>query len=76
MMPPHHPQLTESPRCPDVSEKSNARAALDARLPMLGEGRCMCGGRGPTDGELAVDAEGDEIGEAAAAPTGLPQSMQ
>jgi|GEM_PF-5558581 hypothetical protein len=76
MMPPHHPQLTVSPLCPGVSEKSSARAALDARLPMLGEGRCMCGGRGPTDGVLSAEAVDDEIGEAAAAPTGFPQSMQ
>jgi hypothetical protein len=51
-------------------EKSRARAAFDARLPMLGEGRCMCGGRGPTDGPGGEDAA------AAAAPTGFPQSMQ
>jgi len=56
--------------------KSSARAALDARLPTLGEGRCKCGGRGPTGGGLAADAAGDEIDEAAAAPTGFPQSMQ
>lgn len=36
----------------------------------------MCGGRGPTDGALDGEAVGDEIGEAAAAPTGFPQSMQ
>lgn len=76
MMPPHHPQLTASPLCPGVREKSSARAALDARLPMLGEGRCRCGGRGPTGGELASETVEDEIGEAAAAPTGFPQSMQ
>jgi hypothetical protein len=54
-----------------------ARAALDARLPMLGDGRCRCGGRGPTDGtETGGSDADDEDADAAAAPTGFPQSMQ
>jgi hypothetical protein len=83
MMLPHHPQLTVSPPGTVVCRaggNSSARAAFDARLPMLGEGRCMCGGRAPTAGpsgvETTVGAVGDEVAGAAAASTGFPQSMQ
>jgi hypothetical protein len=60
-----------------VGEKSSARAALDARRPMLGERRCKCDDRPPLDGIETIGVEagaGDD--EVAAAPTGFPQSMQ
>jgi len=80
MMLPHQPQLTVSPSGTDalgVSEKSSARAALEARRPILGERRCKCAGRAPPDGletkgGVAAIADADS----AAAPTGFPQSMQ
>jgi hypothetical protein len=51
---------------------------------MLGDGRCMCGGRAPTDGPAGIEgvlapvAEGaaEGVAETAASPTDLPQSMQ
>jgi hypothetical protein len=83
MMLPHHPQLTVSPPGTGVwgvREKSRERAAFDARLPVLGDGRCRCGGRGPTDGPdgMAITGCGaaDRDAESAAAPTDFPQSMQ
>ncbi|HXT48625.1 MAG TPA: hypothetical protein VN717_08285 [Gemmatimonadaceae bacterium] len=51
MLLPHHPQLTVSP--PDAGMcgvMSSAWAALDARRPMLGDGRWMCGGLALTGG--------------------------
>jgi len=51
-------------------ERSSAWAALDARRPMLGDMRWMCGGLALTGGE------GGGAADAAAAPTGFPQSMQ
>jgi hypothetical protein len=60
-----------------VREKSSARAAFEARRPMLGERRCRCGGRAPTDEIEAIGGEaGDGDAGDAAAPTGFPQSMQ
>jgi hypothetical protein len=60
-----------------VGENSSARAALEARRPMLGERRCKCDERPLPDG---IDTTGVEAGAgddgAAAAPTGFPQSMQ
>jgi hypothetical protein len=80
LMLPHHPQLTVSPPGTGVwgvSEKSRARAAFDARLSMLGDGRCRCGGRMPTDGIATAGCDAaDGDAESAAAPTGFPQSMQ
>ena len=68
-------------------EKSSARAAFEARRPMLGERRCRCGGRAPTDEIEAMgsdagegDAGGADAGDGdadyTATPTGFPQSMQ
>ncbi|MDB4911971.1 MAG: hypothetical protein JWO39_2794, partial [Gemmatimonadetes bacterium] len=83
LMLPHHPQLTVSPSGTGVwgvRESSSARAALEARLPMLGDGRWRCGGRAPTDGPDGMATTGcdadDGNAESAAAPTGFPQSMQ
>jgi hypothetical protein len=60
-----------------VGEKSSARAALDARRPMLGDSRCRCDERPPLDGIETIGVEaGGGADDAAAAPTGFPQSMQ
>jgi len=60
-----------------VREKSSARAAFEARRPMLGDRRCRCGGRAPTDAIEAMGGDaGDGDADCTAAPTGFPQSMQ
>src|SRR6476646_2018192 len=79
-MPPHHAQLTVSPSAAlgwGASEKSSARAALEARRPTLGESRSRCPGRAPA-GDFATNDAAWAIADAesAAAPTGFPQSMQ
>jgi hypothetical protein len=78
MMLPHQPQLTVCAPGAGTSgarDKSSARAAFDARRPMLGETRWWCDDLALTMGAGAT-GEAAGGGDGAAAPTAFPQSMQ